>query len=59
MDISNKDVRRFNKELISFMEDKYPQVGQAIASTGELKSETEELLKKGIEEFKLSFMNSR
>jgi F-type H+/Na+-transporting ATPase subunit alpha len=59
MDINIKDVKRFNRELVSFMEDRYPLVGQAIASTGELKSETEELLKKGIEEFKLSFMNSR
>lgn len=55
MDIDNKDVKKFNSELISFIKDRYPQIGEAIASTGELSSATEELLKKGIEEFKLSF----
>ena len=59
MDIDIKDVKRFSSEFTQFMKDKYPQVGEAIVSTGDLKGETEELLKKGLEEFKLSFLNSR
>lgn len=59
MDIDVKEVRRFNSEFLSYIKDKYPQVGQTIASTGELKGETEELLVKAIEEFKQSFSNSR
>lgn len=56
MELPVKDVRRFNEELVKFMRNRHPQVAESIRSTGELKSETEELLKKGIEEFKASFM---
>jgi F-type H+/Na+-transporting ATPase subunit alpha len=59
MDINDKDIKRFNSELISFINDRYPQIGEAIASKGELNSTIEELLVEGIEEFKLSFSNSR
>ncbi|HEY9062589.1 MAG TPA: F0F1 ATP synthase subunit alpha [Pseudobacteroides sp.] len=55
MDIEVKEVRKFNTELIKFMDEKYPQVAKAIAETGELKTETEELLKKAIDEFKKNF----
>lgn len=55
MDIEVKEVRKFNAELIKFMDEKYPQVAKAIAETGELKAETEELLKKAIDEFKKNF----
>ncbi len=56
MDLPLKEVRRYNSELISFIRDRYPQVGEAIRTTGELKPETEELLKKALEEFKASFV---
>lgn len=56
MDIPMKDVKKFNSELISHMKDRYPQVLQSIAETGELKSDIEDQLKKGIEEFKESFI---
>jgi F-type H+-transporting ATPase subunit alpha len=56
MDLPLKEVRRFNSELISFIRDRYPQIGDTIRTTGELKPETEELLKKALEEFKASFV---
>jgi F-type H+-transporting ATPase subunit alpha len=59
MTLDNKDIKRFNSEFILFIKDRYPQVGEAITSTGELNSTIEELLVKGIEEFKLSFSSSR
>lgn len=55
MDVDSKDVKRFNSEFLDFMKNRYPQVGESIVSTGDLKPETEEMLVKGIEEFKLSF----
>ena len=51
MKIPVKDVRQFNKELIEFLKEKYPGIGEVINSTGELTPEVEEMLKKGIEEF--------
>lgn len=56
MDLPLKEVRRFNSELISFMRDRYPQIGETVRTTGELKADTEELLKKALEEFKASFV---
>ncbi len=55
MELEVKDVRKFNSEVIKFMEDRYPQVAKSIAETGELKPEIEEVLKKGLEEFKTNF----
>jgi F-type H+-transporting ATPase subunit alpha len=55
MDVDAKDVKRFNSEFLDFMRNKYPQVGESVVSTGDLKPEAEEILVKGIEEFKLSF----
>lgn len=55
MDLPNKEVSRFNKDLIRFIRDRYPQIPEAIAATGELKPDMEELLKKAIEEFKADF----
>lgn len=56
MDLSVKEVRKFNTEILRFMKDRYPQVLKAISEAGEIKPDTEELLKKGIEEFKTSFV---
>lgn len=52
MNIPTKDVRQFNSELIQFLKEKYPGIGEVINTTGELTPEVEEMLKKGIEEFK-------
>ena len=55
MDIDVKQVRRFNTELVKFMDEKYPKVARSIAETGELKAEIEEVLKNAIDEFKKEF----
>ncbi|HEX9062415.1 MAG TPA: F0F1 ATP synthase subunit alpha, partial [Clostridia bacterium] len=55
MDIEVKDVRKFNKGLIEFIREKYAEVPKAIVETGELKPQTEELLKKAIDEYKADF----
>jgi len=51
MDIPVSEVRNFNTGLVDFVKEKYPQIGKAIVSTGDLSPETEELLKKAIEEY--------
>ena len=55
MDLPVKEVRKFNSELIKFIKDRYPQITLSITETNELKPEMEELLKKGIEEFKAGY----
>lgn len=57
MDVAVKEIKRFNSELIIFMRDRYSQVLNAIAETGELEPQIEELLKKGVEEFKERFVH--
>jgi F-type H+-transporting ATPase subunit alpha len=52
MDVPSKEVRKFNAGLLEFIKDKYPQILQNIAETGELKPDTEEFLKKAITEYK-------
>ena len=51
MDLPVKEVRSFNTELVKYIKNRYPQIRQNIAATGDLDAETEELLKKGIQEF--------
>ena len=48
--IAPGQVRRFEKELYQYMDTNYPEAGKAIAETGKLEEETEQLLLKGIEE---------
>ena len=52
IDVPAKEVRKFNAGMLEYMKDKYPQILKNIAETGELKSDTEELLKKAVEEYK-------
>ena len=52
MDIPVKEVKKFNGNTLELIRDKYPQILSAIAETGELKPDIEELLKKAIEEYK-------
>lgn len=52
MDIDLKQVQKFNIGLVEFVLEKYPQVTKAIAESGEMKADTEEALKKAIEEYK-------
>jgi F-type H+/Na+-transporting ATPase subunit alpha len=55
MDLPIKEVRKFNQGLVEFVNEKYSQILKAISDTGELKAETEELLKKAIEEYKSGY----
>jgi len=54
-DIPVKAVRRFEEELYPFIETKYPQIFENIRTKKQLDEETEELLKKALEEFKAQF----
>jgi F-type H+/Na+-transporting ATPase subunit alpha len=56
IDLPVKQVRAFNNELVRFVRDRYPQIPEAIADSGELKPDTEEALKKAITEFKQGFV---
>lgn len=56
MGIDVKEVRKFNSGVLRFFKDRYPQVEKALVETGELNVETEELIKKGIEEFTSDFI---
>ncbi len=55
MDVPVSAVRKFNSGLVEFLKEKYPQISQAIRETGELKPQTEELLKKALDEYKAEF----
>lgn len=57
-DIPVEAVRRFETEFLAFMADKYPDVELQIAKTKDLKPETEDLLKKAIQEFKAGFVQT-
>lgn len=47
--------KRFEKELLAFTSEQYPDLGHIIDSTGELTERTEAILKRAIEEFKTQF----
>jgi F-type H+-transporting ATPase subunit alpha len=54
-DIPVKAVRKFEEELYPFIETKYPQIFENIRTKQMIDEETEELLKKALEEFKAQF----
>jgi F-type H+/Na+-transporting ATPase subunit alpha len=54
-DIPVEHIRRFEKELLEYMDNNFQQVGQTIKTTGKLEKETEEQLKSAILEFKKVF----
>ncbi len=54
-DIPVKAVRKFEEELYPFIETKYPQIFENIRTKQKIDEETEELLKKALEEFKAQF----
>lgn len=58
-DIDVTDVVEFEKEFLGFMDTHYPQVGQSIASSGQLSEEMEEMLVKAIGEAKLEFLKNK
>ena len=52
LDIPTSQVLAFEKELFQYIDTKYPEIPKSIRETKEMKPETEELLKKAIEECK-------
>jgi len=54
-DMETKSIRKFEDELYPFIETKYPQIFESIRTKKKLDDETEELLKKALEEFKAGF----
>ena len=54
-DLPVKSIRKFEDELYPFIETKYPQIFENIRSKKQLDADTEELLKKALEEFKAQF----
>ena len=50
LDIPTSEVLAFEKELFQYIDTKYPEIPKSIRETKEMKPETEELLKKAIEE---------
>lgn len=52
LDIPTSEVLAFEKELFQYIDAKYPEIPKSIRETKEMKPETEELLKKAIEECK-------
>ncbi len=54
-DLPIKSIRKFEDEFYPFIETKYPQIFENIRTKKQLDSDTEELLKKALEEFKAQF----
>jgi F-type H+-transporting ATPase subunit alpha len=55
-DIAVEDVTRFEVELISFVETKYPQILESIVSDKKITDQTSELLNSVLDEFKSTFV---
>jgi F-type H+-transporting ATPase subunit alpha len=57
-DVPVEDVRRFERELLEFMDASHPDVGEHIRSNGDLPDEVEAKLKDAVEQFKGRFRPS-
>ena len=55
LDVEVADITRFEQELFEFLDTKYPEIPNNIATEKVISEETEELLKKAIVEFKAVF----
>ena len=55
LDIPTGDITRFETEFFEFLDTRYPQVPNSIAQEKVISEQTEETLKKAIEEFKAAF----
>ncbi|MBP9996017.1 MAG: F0F1 ATP synthase subunit alpha [Lachnospiraceae bacterium] len=55
LDIPVSAITRFETELFEFLDTKYPEIPNSIASEKQISDETDELLKKAIVEFKEQF----
>ncbi|VAX23308.1 ATP synthase alpha chain [hydrothermal vent metagenome] len=54
-DIPVESLARFEEEFLSFMDSKHPEIGKSIITEKKLTEDTEEALKKAIDEFKNRF----
>ena len=52
MDITVKEVRQFNADVLKYIKENYSQIPESILKSGQMLPDTEQLLKKAIEEFK-------
>jgi F-type H+-transporting ATPase subunit alpha len=57
-DVPVGDVRRFEREFLQFMESRQPEIGRAIAESGQLPDELQEALRAAIKEFRTTFQVS-
>jgi F-type H+-transporting ATPase subunit alpha len=57
-DIPVDDAKRFERELLEYVDTRYPEVARHFVENGDLPDEVEEKLKRGIEEFKKQFQPS-
>lgn len=55
LDIAVEDILRFQDELFDYIDTKYPEIPETIASTKVMDEDTEAKLVKAIEECKASF----
>ena len=55
LSVSVSEITRFEKELFEFLDTKYPEIPNAIATEKQISDKTDEMLKKAIEEFKEKF----
>ena len=55
MDVAVEDITRFEDELFTFIDTKYPEIPAGIADTKVISEEIEGKLKKAIVEFKGQF----
>jgi F-type H+-transporting ATPase subunit alpha len=51
-DLDVSVIKDFETQFYKYMDDHYPEIKREIHETGNFSAETEELMKKGIEEFK-------
>jgi F-type H+-transporting ATPase subunit alpha len=56
-DIEVEKIKGFEKEFLKFMVEKFPHVGKSIKETGEFREDTENELRRALEEFKRSWKN--
>ena len=55
IDIELDQILEFEKELFEYVDTKYPEIPEAIRTSGEMSAEIEEKLVKAIEEIKAEF----
>ncbi|MCM1386553.1 MAG: F0F1 ATP synthase subunit alpha [Bacillus sp. (in: Bacteria)] len=55
LDVPVEDITRFETEFFEFLDTKYPEIPSTIASEKVISKETEEKLRKAVEEFKAQF----